>query len=75
MSENTEGATSTHLALIEGEQAAAGLAVKLIAAAAWFVVTPMPDGIYAVEVKREAAVIALVQRHLAEVESERSAKA
>lgn len=58
---------ATHLALVTDEESAAKLAATLIAASAWFSVTPMPNGIYAFAVKREPAVVALVQRHLAEV--------
>jgi len=55
------------MALVTGERPAASLAAKLIAASAWFRVTPMPDGIYGFEVKREPAVVALVMRHANEV--------
>ena len=60
---------TTHLALVEGEGSASRLAAKLVAASAWFDMTPMPDGFYAVRVKPEAAVVALVQQHLAGVQS------
>jgi hypothetical protein len=59
---------ATHIALVTGELSAARLAAKLAEAAAWFMVTPMPDGLYRFEVKREATLVALVQRHLAQVE-------
>ena len=42
---------TTHQALVEGEGSASRLAAKLVAASAWFDVTPMPDGFYAVRVK------------------------
>ncbi len=58
-----EGPT-THLALVEGVESASRLAAKLVAASAWFDLTPMPDGFYAVKVKSEAAVVTLVQQHL-----------
>jgi hypothetical protein len=67
MTRERREAPPTHVALVEGETYAASLAAKLVAASAWFSVTPMPDGIFAVEVKREPAVVALVQRHLADV--------
>lgn len=58
-------APATYLALVTGADSTARVATKLIAASAWFAVTPMPDGIFAIEVRREGAVVALVQRHLA----------
>jgi hypothetical protein len=61
--------TETHLALVTGEESAGRLAGKLVAASAWFSLAPMPDGIFAFTVKREAAVVALVQRHIAEEQS------
>ncbi|MBI5486479.1 MAG: hypothetical protein HY905_04025 [Deltaproteobacteria bacterium] len=65
-------AAATHLALVTGEESATRLAGRLIAASTWFSVTPMPDGIFAFAVKREPAVVALVQRHLAAAEAEGS---
>ncbi len=75
MSRNGAGGPATHLALVEGEGPAAALAAKLVAASAWFDVTPMPDGVYAFRVKPEAAVVALVQRHLAEPQPAPAGKA
>lgn len=71
MSGNRPGGPATHLALVEGEESASRLAAKLVAASAWFDLTPMPDGFYAFRVKPEAAVVALVQRHLGDVRSAR----
>lgn len=68
MSRGGVGGPATHLALVEGVESATRLAAKLVAASAWFDVTPMPDGFYAVRVKPEAAVVALVQQHLAGVQ-------
>jgi len=65
MSKGGSAGADLHLALVEGEVSAVALAAKLVAASARFSVTPMPDGVYAFAVRREPAVVALVQRHLA----------
>lgn len=67
-------AAPTHVALVTGDESAADLAARLVAASAWFGVTPMPDGMFAFEVRREPAVVALVQRHLAGREEEKEAR-
>jgi hypothetical protein len=65
MTENEAGGPPTHLSLVEGEESAAALAARLVAASAWFDLTPMPDGSYAFRVRPEATIVALVERHLA----------